>query len=459
MAFFGKKKENDEQTKPFRVDDAHDVPGGPLNPDGYRFETLQIRKGQEKPAEDSSCAVPIYLTSSYVFKDSQDAYERFALKKPGNIYGRLTNTTQAVFEERIAALEGGAGALAVSSGAAAVTYAINALCFSGDEILAASNLYGGTINLFSYTFRDHYGIKVTYFDPTKLDELESKITPKTKVIYAETFGNPNSDVTDVDRLAEIAHRHKIALVIDNTFATPYVFRPLEHGADIVVESATKFISGHGTVIAGVIVESGKTDWKGYGKYPNLTEPNPSYHGLVFADLGPGAFVTWIRAILLRDTGACISPVTAFALLVSLESLSLRVDRQVENALVIAQWLAKNPHVKYVSHPSLEGTPTHDLYLKYFPNGAASIFTFDVNGTQEQAQKITENLKLFTLLANVADEKSLIIHPASTTHSEMTAEELAKIHIYPTTIRISIGAENVKDLIADLDAAFKKVFGD
>ncbi len=441
------------------MDDAHDVPGGPLNPDGYRFETLQIRKGQEKPAEDSSCAVPIYLTSSYVFKDSQDAYERFALKKPGNIYGRLTNTTQAVFEERIAALEGGAGALAVSSGAAAVTYAINALCFSGDEILAASNLYGGTINLFSYTFRDHYGIKVTYFDPTKLDELESKITPKTKVIYAETFGNPNSDVTDVDKLAEIAHRHKIALVIDNTFATPYVFRPLEHGADIVVESATKFISGHGTVIAGVIVESGKTDWKDYGKYPNLTEPNPSYHGLVFADLGPGAFVTWIRAILLRDTGACISPVTAFALLVSLESLSLRVDRQVENALVIAQWLAKNPHVKYVSHPSLEGTPTHDLYQKYFPNGAASIFTFDVNGTQEQAQKITENLKLFTLLANVADEKSLIIHPASTTHSEMTAEELAKIHIYPTTIRISIGAENVKDLIADLDAAFKKVFGD
>ncbi|WII09653.1 O-acetylhomoserine aminocarboxypropyltransferase/cysteine synthase family protein [Candidatus Methanomethylophilus sp. 1R26] len=458
MALFGKKDEKEIESKPFRVDDAHDVPAGPLNPQGYRFETIQIHKGQEKPAEDSSRAVPIYLTSSYVFKDSKQAYNRFALKEGGNIYGRLTNTTQSVFEDRIAALEGGAAALAVASGAAAVTYAVTALALSGDEILAADNLYGGTINLFTYTLKDNYGITTQYFDPTDLADLESKINDKTKVIYAETFGNPNSDVTDVDAIAEIAHKHKIAFVVDNTFATPYLFRPLEHGADIVVESATKFISGHGTVIAGVIIESGKTDWKAYGRYSNLTQPNPSYHGLVFADLGPGAFVTWIRAILLRDTGSTISPVTAFALLVSLESLSLRVDRQVENSLIIAKWLSQNPHVKYVSHPSLPNTPTHALYEKYFPNGAASIFTFEVNGTGEQAQKLTESLTLFSLLANVADEKSLIIHPSSTTHSELTEEELAKIHIYPTTVRISIGAENVKDLIADLDAGFKKVFG-
>ena len=448
-----------KEEKAFRVEDRYNIPSGPLNPSGYRFDTLQIHKGQEEPDPvTDSRAVPIYLTTSYVFKDSKQAADRFALKEGGNIYGRLTNTTQSIFEDRIAALEGGSAALAVASGAAAVTYAVTALALSGDNIVAANNLYGGTVNLFEHTLAKNYGISTTWVDPKDPANFEKAITEKTKVIYAETFGNPNSEVVDIEAVAEIAHRHKIAFVVDNTFATPYLFRPLEHGADIVVESATKFISGHGTVIAGIIAESGKTDWKGYGKYPNLSEPDPSYHGVVFADLGSGAFTTWIRAIMLRDTGACVSPVTAFALLVSLESLSLRVERQVENSLRIVDYLSKNPHVSYVSHPALPDNPTHALYEKYFPAGAGSIFTFDVKGTKEQAQKLTESLTLFSLLANVADEKSLIIHPASTTHSQLTEEELEKVNIHPTTIRISIGAENINDLIADLDRAFAEVFG-
>ena len=453
------KKESDVPAeKQFRVEDANNVPSGPLNPKGYRFDTLQIHKGQEQadPVTDSR-AVPIYLTSSYVFKDSKQAADRFALAEGGNIYGRLTNTTQSVFEDRIAALEGGSAALAVASGAAAVTYAVTALALSGDEIVSANNVYGGTYNLFEHTLKVNYGITTHWVDPTNPANFEAAITEKTKVIYAETFGNPNADVVDIEAIAEIARRHKIAFIVDNTFGTPYLFRPIEHGADIVVESATKFISGHGTVIAGVIVESGKTPWKEYGKYTNLTEPDPSYHGVVFADALPNAaFVTWIRAILLRDTGATISPVTAFALLVSLESLSLRVDRQVENALKIVQYLNKHPKVASVSHPSLPDAPTHALYEKYFPQGAGSIFTFDLKGTREQAQKFTESLTLFSLLANVADEKSLIIHPASTTHSQLTDEELESVHIHPTTIRLSIGAENINDLIADLEEGFSKI---
>lgn len=444
--------------KEFTVEDKYNVPKGPLNPNGLRFDTLQIHKGQEQadPTTDSR-AVPIYLTSSYVFKDSKQAADRFALREGGNIYGRLTNTTQSIFEDRIAALEGGSAALAVASGAAAVSYAVNALALSGDDIVSANNVYGGTYNLFEHTFRKNYGINTIWVDPSDPKNFEKAITPKTKVIFAETFGNPNSDVTDIEAIAEIAHKHKIALVIDNTFASPYIFRPLEHGADVVVESATKFISGHGTVIAGVIVESGKTPWAEYAKYPNLSEPDPSYHGVVFARDVPGAsLVTWIRAITLRDTGATISPVTAFALLVSLESLSLRIDKQVDNALKIVDYLKKNPKVKSVSHPSLEDNPTHALYQKYFPNGAGAIFTFEVNGTKEQAQKLTESLNLFSLLANVADEKSLIIHPASTTHSQLTEKELAAGHITPQTVRISIGAENIRDLIADLEQGFSKI---
>ena len=449
---------NNNAEKQFRVEDKYNVPTGPLNPNKYRFDTLQIHKGQEQPDPvTDSRAVPIYLTSSYVFKNSKQAADRFALAEGGNIYGRLTNTTQSIFEDRIAALEGGSAALAVASGAAAVTYAVTALALSGDEIVSANNIYGGTYNLFEHTFKTNYGIGVKWVDPSDPKNFEAAITPKTKVIYAETFGNPNSDVVDIEAIAEIAHKHKIAFVVDNTFGTPYLIRPLEHGADIVVESATKFISGHGTVIAGVIIESGTTPWKEYGRYTNLTQPEPSYHGVVFADALPSAaFVTWIRAVLLRDTGATISPVTAFALLVSLESLSLRVDRQVENALKIVEYLSKHPKVASVSHPSLPTAPTHALYQKYFPQGAGSIFTFEIKGTKEQAQKFTESLTLFSLLANVADEKSLVIHPASTTHSQLTEEELAGVHITPTTVRLSIGAENINDLIADLDAAFEKI---
>ncbi|MCQ2079208.1 MAG: O-acetylhomoserine aminocarboxypropyltransferase/cysteine synthase [archaeon] len=445
-------------TNNFRIKDENNIPTGPLNPKGYRFDTLQIHKGQEQPdpATDSR-AVPIYLTSSYVFKDSKQAANRFALAEGGNIYGRLTNTTQSVFEDRIAALEGGSAALAVASGAASIAYAVNALALSGDEIVSANNIYGGTYNFFEHTLRKNYGVNTIWVDPSDPQNFEKAITEKTKLLFVETFGNPNADVTDIEAIAEIAHRHKVVLIVDNTFASPYLFRPLEHGADIVVESATKFISGHGTVIAGVIVESGKTPWKEYGKYPNLTQPDASYHGVVFADALPNAaFVTWIRAILLRDTGATISPVTAFALLVSLESLSLRLDRQTENALKVVEFLSKHPRVKSVSHPSLPDAPTHALYNKYFPQGAGSIFTFEVDGTKEQAQKFTESLTLFSLLANVADEKSLIIHPASTTHSQLTEQELASVHITPQTVRVSIGAENINDILADLEEGFKKI---
>ena len=423
----------------------------------YRLETLQVHAGQEQPdpATDAR-AVPIYMTTSYVFKDSATAAGRFALSEPGNIYTRLMNPTSDVFEKRIAALEGGIAALATASGSAAITYAIQNIALAGDHVVASTNLYGGTYNLLANTLREQ-GIETTFVDPSDPKNFEKAIKANTKLLYTEVLGNPNSDVTDIDAIAEIAHRHKIALVVDNTFASPYIFRPLEHGADVVVESATKFISGHGTVLGGVIVESGKTPWMDYKKYTNLSEPDPSYHGFVFAKSLPDtALVSWIRCITLRDIGACISPVNAFALLVSLETLSLRIDKQVDNALKIVDYLKKNPKVKSVSHPSLPDSPTHALYQKYFPNGAGCIFTFDVNGTKEQTQKLTESLKIFSLLANVADEKSLIIHPASTTHSQLTEEELASVHISPQTVRISVGAENIRDLIADLEQAFAQI---
>lgn len=437
---------------------SNNIPKGPLNKAGYRFDTLQIHKGQEEPDPvTDSRAVPIYLTSSYVFKDSQQAADRFALKEKGNIYGRLTNTTQAIFEDRIAALEGGSAAVATASGAAAVAYAINALARPGDHVVAASNIYGGTFNFLAHTFKDSYGVETTFVDPSDPENFEKAIRENTKVIFAETFGNPNASVTDIDAIAEVAKRNKIAFIVDNTFATPYLFRPTEHGADIVVESATKFISGHGTVIAGVIIESGDTDWKDYGKYPQFTEADPSYHGAVFADIFPdSAMVEYVRCVLLRDVGACISPVSAWMLLVSLETLSLRVDRQVENTLKVVRFLSENPKVESVSHPCLESNPTHDLYERYFPNGGGSIFTFDIKGTKEQAQKFSESLNLFSLLANVADLKSLVIHPASTTHSQLSDEELSAVHIGPTTIRLSIGAENVDDLLADMQQAFDKI---
>lgn len=443
----------------FAIGDEYDIPGGPLNErTGYRFETLQIHKGQEKPDPVSDArAVPIYLSSSYVFRDSKQAADRFALREPGNIYGRLTNTTQAVFEDRMAALEGGSGAIAVASGAAAVSYALNALAKSGDHIVSANNIYGGTYNFLGLTFPRFYGVETTFVDPTDPENFERAIRENTTAIFAETFGNPNADVTDVEAIAEIAHRHDIAFVVDNTFGTPYLFRPLECGADVVVESATKFISGHGTFLGGVVIESGKTDWKRLGKYPQLTEPDPSYHGVVFADAMPTtALVAYIRAVLLRDSGACMSPVTAFAMLQSLETLSLRVERQVENALTIVEYLSRHPKVAKVSHPSLPDSPTHALYERYFPNGGGSIFTFDVKGTKEQAQRFSESLKLFSLLANVADLKSLVIHPASTTHSQLSGEELRRARIGPATIRLSIGAENINDLIADMDQAFDRI---
>ncbi|MDD4668962.1 MAG: O-acetylhomoserine aminocarboxypropyltransferase/cysteine synthase [Candidatus Methanomethylophilus sp.] len=441
-----------------RIADKRDVPTGRYNQNNYRFETVQVHAGQEEPDPATGArAVPIYLSTSYVFKNCKDAADRFALKKPGDIYGRLTNDTQAAFEQRIAALEGGTGALAVASGAAAVTYAVTALARSGDHIVSASNVYGGTFNLFEHTFPEHYGIKTTWVDPIDPQNFEKAIQPNTKLLYAETFGNPNADITDVEAIAEIAHRHHLPLVIDNTFGTPYLFRPLEHGADIDVESATKFIGGHGIVLGGIIVENGKFDWIGAKKFPQFSEPDPSYHGLIFAkDTAPAPVTTWIRAIMLRDTGACISPVNAFALLVSLETLSLRVDRQVSNALQIVRYLSKHPKVASVSHPSLPDNPTHMLYEKYFPYGGGSIFTFDVKGTKADAQKFSESLKLFSLLANVADVKSLVIHPASTTHSQLSDAELSAVHINPTTIRLSIGTENINDLIADLDQAFAKL---
>lgn len=419
------------------------------------FETLQLHVGQETPdpATDAR-AVPIYQTTSYVFRNSQHAADRFGLKDAGNIYGRLTNSTQGVFEARVAALEGGVGGLAVASGAAAVTYAITNLAFAGDHVVAANTIYGGTYNLLKHTL-SRYGIDTTFVNPDDYDAMESSIKPNTKLVYIETLGNPNSNIEDIERAADIAHRHGIPLVIDNTFGTPYLIRPIEHGADVVVHSATKFIGGHGSSLGGVIVDGGTFDWKSSDKSPGFTEPDPSYHGLRFADI-PAPFVTRIRALLLRDEGATISPFNAWILLQGLETLSLRVERHVENTLKIIDYLKTQPKVKKINHPSLPSHPNHDLYERYFPNGAGSIFTFEINGGQEEAYRFIDNLKIFSLLANVADVKSLVIHPLTTTHSELTLEEAAEQGIYPGTIRLSIGTENVEDLIDDLDQAFAKI---
>ncbi len=423
-----------------------------------KFETLQLHVGQETadPVTDVR-AVPIYQSSSFVFHNSQHAADRFALKDAGNIYGRLTNPTEDVFERRIAALEGGVAALAVASGAAAVTYTIQNLALSGDHIVAAKNIYGGTYNLLAHTLVD-YGVTTTFVDPLDPKNFEEAIQDNTKALYIETLGNPNSEVVDIDAVAKIAHAHNIPLVIDNTFGTPYLIRPIEHGADIVVHSATKFIGGHGTTIGGVIVDGGKFDWKASGKFPQLTEPNPSYHGISFADAaGPAAFVTRIRAILLRDTGATLSPIHAFIFLQGLETLSLRVERHVENALKVVDYLSKQPLVEKVNHPSLSTDPEQQrLYKEYFPNGGGSIFTFEIKGDAKIAQKFIDNLELFSLLANVADVKSLVIHPASTTHAELNEAELADQGIKPNTIRLSIGTENIDDIIEDLDEAFKAI---
>ena len=423
-----------------------------------KFETLQLHVGQESadPVTDAR-AVPIYQSSSYVFRNSQHAADRFGLKDAGNIYGRLTNPTEDVFEKRIAALEGGVAALAVASGAAAVTYTIQNLAVAGDHIVAAKNIYGGTYNLLAHTFVD-YGITTTFVDPLDLSAFENAIQDNTKALYIETLGNPNSEVADIEGIAKIAHAHNIPLVIDSTFATPYLVRPIEYGADIVVHSATKFIGGHGTTIGGIIVDSGKFDWKASGKFPQFTEPNPSYHGISFVDAaGPAAFVTRIRAILLRDTGATLSPIHNWIFLQGLETLSLRVERHVENALKVIDYLSKNPQVEAVHHPSVSDDPEQQrLYKKYFPNGGGSIFTFEIKGDAKKAQDFIDNLELFSLLANVADVKSLAIHPASTTHSELNEAELADQGIKPNTIRLSIGTENIDDIIEDLDEAFKAV---
>ena len=424
----------------------------------YHFETLQVHVGQEQPdpATDAR-AVPIYQTTSYVFRNSQHAADRFALRDAGNIYGRLTNSTQGVFEDRVAALEGGVAGLAVASGAAAVTYALQNIVLNGDHIVAADNLYGGSFNLITHTLASQ-GITHTIVNVNDTAALEAAIQPNTKVIYAETFGNPNSDVTNLEAVAEVAHRHNIPFIVDNTFGTPYLIRPIEHGADIVVHSATKFIGGHGSSLGGVIVDGGTFDWKANAdKFPTLAKPDSSYHGAVFADVaGKAAFVTRIRAVVLRDTGATISPFNAFILLQGLETLSLRVERHVENALKVVQFLANHPKVAKVNHPSLPNHPDHALYEKYFPNGGGSIFTFEVNGDKDAAWRFCDSLKIFSLLANVADVKSLVIHPYTTTHSQMTPEELAQQHITPSTIRLSIGIEHIDDIIADLDQALAQV---
>ncbi|MBO5459961.1 MAG: O-acetylhomoserine aminocarboxypropyltransferase/cysteine synthase [Lachnospira sp.] len=424
-----------------------------------RFETKQLHVGQETadPVTDSR-AVPIYQTSSYVFHNCEHAAARFGLSDAGNIYGRLTNPTQDVFEQRIAALEGGVAALAVASGAAAIAYTFQNLAKAGDHIVASKTIYGGTYNLLAHTLTE-YGITTTFVDANNLDEVRSAIKENTKAVFIETLGNPNSNVVDIEAIAEIAHENKIPLVIDNTFGTPYLIRPIEHGADIVVHSATKFIGGHGTTIGGVIVDSGKFDWEASGKFPSLTEPNPSYHGISFTKaVGPAAFVTKIRAILLRDTGATLSPFHAFFFLQGLETLSLRVERHVENALKVVEYLSNHPQVEKVNHPSLPDAPTHDLYEKYFPNGGGSIFTFEIKGGAEEAKKFIDSLQVFSLLANVADVKSLVIHPASTTHSQLTEEELADQGIKPNTIRLSIGTEHIDDIIEDLEEAFSAVKG-
>ena len=423
----------------------------------YKFETLQLHVGQETPdpATDSR-AVPIYQTTSYVFRNSQHAADRFGLADAGNIYGRLTNSTQDVLEKRVAALEGGSAALALASGAAAITYVIEALAANGGHLVAQKTIYGGSYNLLGHTL-PQYGIRTTFVDIHNLAEVEGAIEPDTRAIYAETLGNPNSDIPDLDALAAIAHKHGIPLVVDNTFGTPYLIRPIEHGADVVVHSATKFLGGHGTTLGGVIVESGKFDWKASGKYPNIAAPNPSYHGVSFYDaVGPAAFVTFIRAILLRDTGASISPFNAFLLLQGVETLSLRLDRHAENTKKVVEFLANHPKVERVNHPSLPGHPDHALYEKYFPNGGASIFTFDVKGGQKEAWAFIDALEIFSLLANVADVKSLVIHPASTTHSQLSEEELLDQGIRPNTIRLSIGTEHIDDIIADLEKGFAAI---
>ena len=428
------------------------------NPANWSFETRQLHIGQEQadPATDAR-AVPIYATTSYVFHSSAHAADRFGLRDAGNIYGRLTNPTQGVFEARIASLEGGSAALATASGAAAITYTLQALARSGEHIVASKTIYGGTFNLLAHTLPLTSGITTTFVDPEEEGSFEKAIRPNTKALYIETLGNPNSNIVDIEAVAAIAHQHGIPLVVDSTFATPYLVRPFEYGADIVVHSATKFIGGHGTAIGGVIVESGKFDWKASGKYPWISEPNPSYHGISFADaVGPAAFVTYIRAILLRDTGATLSPFHAFLFLQGLETLSLRVERHVENALKIVDYLSRHPQVEAVHHPSLPTEPSHKLYQKYFPRGGGSIFTFEIRGGSDTATKFIDSLAIFSLLANVADVKSLVIHPFTTTHSQLTEEELLDQGIRPNTIRLSIGTENVNDLIAALDAAFEAV---
>ena len=423
----------------------------------YKFETLQLHVGQEEPDIASGArAVPIYQTTSYVFKNSDEAEARFALKDAGNIYGRLTNSTQDVFEKRIAALEGGVAALATASGAAAIDYTIRSLAVAGDHVVASNTIYGGTYNLLAHTHPD-YGITTTFVDPDDISNFENAIQDNTKLLYIETLGNPNSNVADIEEIAKVAHKHKIPLVVDNTFATSYLVRPIEYGADIVVHSATKFIGGHGTAIGGVIVDSGKFDWIGSGKFPSLVEPNPSYHGVSFAkDVGAAAFVTKIRAILLRDTGATISPFHAFLFLQGLETLSLRVERHTENALKVVEYLNNHPQVEKVNHPSLASGEQKRLYDKYFPNGGGSIFTFEIKGDDTTAKKFIDHLEIFSLLANVADVKSLVIHPASTTHSQLSDEEKLEQGIRPNTIRLSIGTEHIDDIIADLDEAFKAV---
>lgn len=423
----------------------------------YKFETLQLHVGQEQPdpATDAR-AVPIYQTTSYVFRNSQHAADRFGLADPGNIYGRLTNSTQDVLEKRVAALEGGSAALAVASGAAAITYTIEALAANGGHIVAQKTIYGGSFNLLEHTL-PQYGVETTFVDAHNLQEVEGAIRENTRAIYLETLGNPNSDIPDIDAVAAIAHRHGLPLVIDNTFGTPYWIRPIEHGADIVVHSATKFLGGHGTTLGGVIVESGKFDWKASGKYPNIAAPNPSYHGVSFYDaVGPAAFVTYIRAILLRDTGASISPFNAFLLLQGVETLSLRLDRHAENTAKVVEYLQNHPLVEKVNHPSLPDHPDHAVYQRYFPNGGASIFTFEIKGGQKEAWTFIDHLEIFSLLANVADVKSLVIHPASTTHSQLSEEELLDQGIRPNTIRLSIGTEHIDDIIGDLDKGFNAV---
>lgn len=422
----------------------------------YHFETLQLHVGQEQadPATDAR-AVPIYQTTSFVFHNAQHAADRFALKDAGNVYGRLTNPTEDVFSKRIAALEGGVAAVAVASGAAAVTYTLEALVHHGQHIVAATTIYGGTYNLFEHTF-PNYGIETTFVDPTKgVEVFEEAIKENTRAVYIESVGNPNANLIDIQAVADIAHKHKIPLVVDSTFATPYQLRPFEYGADIVVHSATKFIGGHGTTLGGVLVDGGKFDWIASGKFPQFVDPNPSYHGISFAkDVGAAAFATYVRTLILRDEGATLSPFNAFLLLQGTETLSLRVERHVENALKVVDYLAKNPHVAKVNHPSLPNHPDHELYKKYFPNGGISIFTFEIKGGAEAAKKFIDHLKVFSLLANVADVKSLVIHPASTTHSQMNEQELAASGITPSTIRLSIGTEHIDDIIYDLDQAFK-----